>query len=222
MRPCTLDDVLDLESLSDPQGSPDGRRVAVVATRRDPDEDRDRSTVEVVDLADGTRTPLTHGPTDRSPRWSPDGRWLAFLRGEDGPAQVHLLPVTGGEPRRLTELPLGVSELTWSPDGTRLAVTAAELPEGAEPHDPVVITRLVSKADGSGRLGALTVHAHVVAVDSGETTRLTEGELVVREPAWSPDGSRIALVTALHERRDLDAVTHVFTVPATGGELTQL
>lgn len=222
MRACTIDDLLGLESLSDPQCSPDGRRAAVVSTRADRGQDRNVTTIDAVDLVSGERTPLTRGPADRSPRWSPDGRWLAFLRGEDGPAQVWLLPVGGGEPHRLTELPLGVTELAWSPDGTRLAVAAPELPEGAQPHDPVVVTRLVSKSDGSGRLGPMTVHAHLVDVDGGGTTRLTEGELVVRELAWAPDGSRLALVTATHDRRDLDAVSHVFTVPAAGGELAQV
>ena len=179
LRACTLDDLLGLESLSDPQCAPDGTRAAVVVTRRDPDEDRDRTHVEAVDLVSGARLPLTSGPGDRAPRWSPDGRWLAFLRGDDGPTQVWLLPTAGGEAHRLSDLPLGAGELAWSPDSRRLAVTAPELPEQAQPHDPVVITRLGSKADGTGRLGPLTVHAHVIEVDSGEATRLTAGELVV-------------------------------------------
>ena len=222
VRPCTLDDLLDLEALSDPQTSPDGTHVAVVASRRDVAADRDRSTVDVVEVCSGERRSLTRGPADRAPRWSPDGRTLAFLRADDGPAQVWLLPVDGGEARRLTELPLGAGELAWSPDGRRLAVTAPERPEGAAPEDPVVVTRLVSKADGTGRLGPLTVHAHVVDVRTGATTRLTAGDHVVRDLAWSPDGSELALVTAVHDSRDLDAVTHVFTVPADGGELRQV
>lgn len=223
MRPCTLNDVLDLEQLHDPQSSPDGLRVALVVTRRDVEEDRDCSTVEVVqDLMTGARRRLTQGPQDTAPRWSPDGHWLAFLRAQDGPAQVWLLPTTGGEPHRLTELPLGVAELTWSPDSATLAVTAPELPESAEPHDPVVVTRLLSKSDGRGRLGPLTVHAHTVEVSTGATTRLTSGDLLVRDLAWAPDGSRLALVTAEHDDRHLDAVSHVFSVPATGGALRQV
>ena len=226
MRPCTLDDLLALEHLSDPQTSPDGARAAVVVTRADPGQDRDVRTIEVVELADGRRTRLTLGPADSSPRWSPDGQWLAFLRAQDGPAQVWLLPAAGGEPHRLTDLPLGAGEPVWAPDSSRLAVAAPELPEGAQPHDPVVVTRLAHKADGTGRLGQLTVHAHVVAVADGATTRLTSGELVVRDLAWSPDGERLALVTSAHETRDLDAVSHVFTVAAGpgrgGGELHQV
>lgn len=215
-RPCTLEDLLDLESLSDPQASPDGARVAVVVTRRDPDEDRDRSHVEVVDVETGQRLPLTRGGGDRSPRWSPDGRWLAFLRAEDGPAQVWLLPTAGGEPHRLTELPLGVSELAWAPDGRRLAIAAAEVPDGAQPHDPVLVTRLVSKADGTGRLGAMSVHGYVVDIDSGQTTRLTSGELAVRDLVWAPDGDEVVLVTAAHDERDLDGVCHLFAASLDG------
>ena len=222
MRPCTLDDLLDLESLTDPQVDPDGARAAVVVTRRDAEQDRDCSHLELVDLPSGRRTRLTRGTGDRAPRWSPDGRWLAFLRADDGPGQVWLLPVGGGEPYALTALPLGVSELDWSPDGTRLAVTAPELPDGHEASAPVVVDRLVSKADGSGRLGPLTVHLHVVDVADGAARALTSGDLVVRDVAWSPVGDRIALVTARHEGRDLDAVSHVFTVAADGGPLVQV
>jgi dipeptidyl aminopeptidase/acylaminoacyl peptidase len=222
LRSCTLDDLLDLESLSDPHCAPAADRAAVVVTRRDPHEDRDRMHIDSVDLITGARLSLTRGPSDRSPRWSPDGRWLAFLRAEDGPAQVWLLPIAGGEARRLTELPLGVGELAWSPDGSRLAVTAPEQPEQAQPHDPVLVTRLVSKADGMGRLGPMTVHAHVVDVETGSVTRLTSGDYVVRDLAWSPGGDRLVLTTALHDVRDLDAVTHLFEVAADGGELRRL
>jgi dipeptidyl aminopeptidase/acylaminoacyl peptidase len=222
VRPCTLDDLMDLESLADLQVRPDGTSAAVVVTRRDREQDRDAAHLELVDLASGTRSRLTRGAADRAPRWSPDGRWLAFLRADDGPAQVWLLPVDGGEPYALTDLPLGVSELDWSPDGTRLAVTAPVLPDGHEASAPVVVDRLVSKADGSGRLGPLTVHLHVVQVEDGTVRALTSGDLVVRDVAWSPLGDRIALVTASHEGRDLDAVTHVFTVGTDGGPLVQV
>lgn len=222
LRPCTLDDLLDLESLSDPQCSSAAGLAAVVVTRRDPHEDRDRTHIDGVDLVTGERLALTRGPADRSPRWSPDGRWLAFLRAEDGPAQVWLLPTAGGEARRLTELPLGIGELVWSADSSRLAVTAPEQPEQAQPHDPVVVTRLVSKADGMGRLGPMTVHAHVLDVQTGTATRLTSGEHVVRDLAWSPGGERLVLATALHDARDVDGVTHLFEVAAHGGELRRL
>lgn len=222
MRPCTLDDLMDLESLADPQVHPDGACAAVVVSRRDVEQDRDASHLELVDLTSGERSRLTRGTADRSPRWSPDGRHLAFLRAADGPAQVWLLPSGGGEPYALTDLPLGVGELDWSPDGTRLALTAPVLPDGHEKTAPVVVDRLVSKADGSGRLGPLTVHLHVVDVADGAVRALTSGDLVVRDVAWSPAGDRIALVTAEHEGRDLDAVSHVFTVAADGGPLQQV
>jgi dipeptidyl aminopeptidase/acylaminoacyl peptidase len=222
VRACTLDDLLDLEQLSDPQSSADGDRVAVVVTRRDAGEDRDAMHVEAVDLATGERHRLTQGPSDRSPRRNASHRPSGDQRGEDGPAQVWLLPTAGGEPHRLTEFPLGVSELTWSPDGQCLAVAAPAVPDDHEPSNPVVVTRLVSKMDGTGRLGPLTVHAHMIPVDGGESTPLTSGDLVVRGLAWAPAGDQLALVTARHDERDLDGVAHVFTVAAAGGELQQV
>ena len=103
-RSLELDDLFRLQFVSDAQISPDGPRVAYVVTQADVEADENRSRVYVVDVADPAgREPraLTSGPADSSPRWSPDGRWLAFVAkraGDDRP-QVWLLPTAGGEAR---------------------------------------------------------------------------------------------------------------------------
>src|SRR6266542_4555774 len=83
----------------------------------------------LVALTDGSAAPsrFTNGPRDFWPRFSPDGRWLAFLRageGDDSKPQIHVMPVSGGEPRQLCEHPLGVERFAWSPDSRRIAYVA--------------------------------------------------------------------------------------------------
>src|SRR6266511_5115645 len=111
-----------------PTLSPDGRLVAVALTRIDLEGDVYRSEIWVMPT-DGSSPPnrFTNGPRDHWPRFSPDGRWLAFLRaGEEIGAkpQIQVMPVGGGEPRQICEHPLGVEALAWSPDSTRIAYVA--------------------------------------------------------------------------------------------------
>src|SRR5919202_4128400 len=118
-------DLAALRIPSHPAVSPDGRLAAVTVTRLDLEEDEYRSQLWLIPTDGGRARPLTHGHRDDLARWSPDGRWLAFLRaGKDEPAQLHVMPVDGGESRRVTDLQLGVTDYAWSPDSTRIAFVA--------------------------------------------------------------------------------------------------
>src|SRR5690348_8888920 len=125
MRP---DDVYDLTSAGQPRLSPDGRVIAYVVTRIDRDESAYRSAIWVVPV-DGSEEPrqFTSGERhDSSPRWSPDGRWLAFASDRDGEekkakAQLFVMPAHGGEARKLTDSDEAVEALVWSPDSSRIA-----------------------------------------------------------------------------------------------------
>ena len=129
-RPVTAQDLTRLRGVSDPQISPDGRRVAFVMTTASQERDEYLSNVWVVDVNGGEPRRLTTGPTkDTLPRWSPDGRWLAFAsdRGTKKKPQLYAMPADGGEATQLTDLPNGVfgqGGVAWSPDSTRLAFVA--------------------------------------------------------------------------------------------------
>ena len=109
-RPITETDLLKFQWVTDPQISPDGREVAYVLVQVNEKEDRyDTSLWSVATSGSGAPKRLTAGPRDSSPRWSPDGRTVAFVRapGEKDKPQIFLLPMSGGEARKLTDLPKG-------------------------------------------------------------------------------------------------------------------
>lgn len=126
-----VEDLFRLHRVSDPQISPDGRSIAYVVTDPIKSDNRTDSDIWVVN-ADGTGMPrqLTNSPKqDRHPRWSPDGKWIAFESTRDGDSQIYLLSVAGGEPRKLTNLSMGAAQAVWSPDGRTIAFVSAVYPE---------------------------------------------------------------------------------------------
>lgn len=137
-RGITAADLYRFTFVSDPQLSPDGATVAFVQTTIDREDDAYRSRLWVVP-ADGSAPPrrFTGGPNDSAPRWSPDGRTLAFLAkrgGADEKAQVWLIGARGGEAWPLTDLAEGAADPRWSPDGSRIACTSkAPADAAAEP-----------------------------------------------------------------------------------------
>lgn len=225
MNRVTVDDLLAVRTPEQPALSPDGTRIAFVLRTTDRDGDRDARALWQVPATGGAPTPLTHAATDSTPVWSPDGSQLAFLRAQDGPAQIWLLPAGGGEARGLTTLPLGAGAPTWSPDGTRIAFTApvdgAALPgETAETilarrSAPASTDRLGYKADGAGNLGTLVQQLHVLDVASEMVTVLTHGRSHASDPFWSPDGTLLAYSTSVEDDADLTMRIPVFVRSST-------
>jgi Tol biopolymer transport system component len=135
-RAMTLDDLFAFHRVTDPQISPDGRLVAYVVTDVVMTDNTTNSDLWLV-AADGSSAPrrLTNSPkADSHPRWSPDGRWIAFDSTRDGDSQVYLLPLAGGEPRKLTTVSTGASGAVWSPDGKSLAFVSEVFAEYS--HQP--------------------------------------------------------------------------------------
>jgi dipeptidyl aminopeptidase/acylaminoacyl peptidase len=227
----TPEDVYQLTGATDPRLSPDGSRVAYVVWSIDREENQYRSSIWLV-ATDGSSPPqrFTSGPKrDTSPRWSPDGRWLAFLSNrETEKLQLHVIPSAGGEARRLTDLNEDAGDPRWSPDGTRIAFVSRVPDPAYEEKDekkraPRRFRRLSYKLDNVGWTGDRRQHVFVVDADgSGEPRQLTSGDYEDAGPAWSPDGSKIAFGSGRDDDWDITGVEDIHVVDAEGGEPTKL
>lgn len=206
-RPFELDDFYDLAVPSEPRLAPDGSSYAFVLTQADRELDLRASSIWLGAL-DGERRRLTPGPSDLAPRFSPDGRTLAYL-GEDaeGVAQVHLIGLeAGASPTRLTALGLGAGPAEWSPDGSCLAFSAyvdttpadgdADSPTAGK--QPVVVEEMGYKLDGFGLRRGLREHVFIVDVATREVRQITDGDRDCHAPLWSPDGATLAYTTHVY------------------------
>jgi dipeptidyl aminopeptidase/acylaminoacyl peptidase len=225
----SLDDLTKMRRVSDPDLSPDGSRVAYEVHTTDPKEDRHETHIWMTTW-DGRETArLTSGKDSEStPRWSPDGRYLAFLssrRDENETSQLWLLPRGGGEAEKITELPGGVEDFDWAPDSRRLALVVSD-PEpeesdkagaGKKPKKPIVIDRFQFKVDVYGYLDARHDHIQVLDRETRKLDVLTSGPYDDGLPSWSPDGKTIAFVSKRGPDPDRTDNWDVFAVDAHPG-----
>ncbi len=236
----TIDHYFELASVSDPQISPEGDWIAYTVNRSDLEEDKSRSRVWLVPARGGDPVAMTaEGESSSRPRWSPDGKYLAFLSArDDGQTQVWSLFRRGGEAVQLTDTAQSVSAFEWSPDSTRMLLllqdpSPQELAKKEQGDDykeetapPWVIDRRQFKTDYVGYLDRRRTHVHVLDIASGEITQLTSGDYDDSQPAWSPDGSRIVFTSNRTENPDSNYNTDIWHVSSdpekASGKLTQV
>lgn len=227
-------DYAGIQTLTDPQVSPDGQWVAYVVATNDREADEPRSAVWMVSWDGGERVPLTNPAKGiRAPRWSPDGRFLSFISAAAGSGsdQIMLLDRRGGAPRALTGDTAQIGAYAWSPDGRRLAVVmdrgaagvkAAQGGAAGKPPQPIVIDALHFKQDEDGYLGAgQGRHLYLVDVESQKIEALVSDAGFNEDlPAWCPDGRRIAFVRTRDQGPDADGMEDIDVTEARAGGAT--
>lgn len=195
-------DLRGIVSLSDPQISPDGSRIAFVRSTQDFSRDRRHARLMLFDLRSRSLRALTFDRGAGEPRWSPKGSLLAFLSpgvergaGKDK-KQIFVLRFDGGDPQQITRAPQGVDEYAWSPNGAAFAYVMQDAPPKRE------ISFRVGDNDYLHQGVSMPSHLWVVNARGGTARRLTSGSwsLAIADPyvtppvSWSADGSKIAFV----------------------------
>jgi dipeptidyl aminopeptidase/acylaminoacyl peptidase len=227
-------DLFSLEAATDTQISPDGSKIAYVRRSGDIMTDRMRPSIWLVDTRSSEQTPLAAGPGAHSqPRWSPDGKRLAYVStGEGSAAQLFVRWMASGESVRITGLPDSPTSLAWSPDGRRIAYTmfvpgeglklgaSPAKPEGAQWAPPLEVhSDIQYRTDEEGYLKPGFSHIFLVSADGGAPRQLSFGSVHDNGPlSWTPDGEAIVFSSNRSpnwSREPLDSEVYSLD-PATG------
>jgi dipeptidyl aminopeptidase/acylaminoacyl peptidase len=184
-RPVVIDDLYDIRYATDAQLRADGRQIAFVRTSVSRGRDRYDSVVYLADVATGVAGRVGIG---QQPRFSPDGRTLAYTRGAE-------LWCADPEPRRVAVLPGPIRELAWHPLGHQISCVATVSARSAEPPGVHRIRGRVYKLDGAGLVYDRHPEAFIVDIRAGAVAPLVSATRGVTSVCWAPDGERIAFIT---------------------------
>lgn len=210
-RAMTFEDVLAIKNVSDAQVSPDGKWVAYVVTSADMKENANDSDVWLVSTSGGEPVRLTTSKkNDTQPRWSPDGKRIAFASAREEKPQIFLISPFGGEAEKLTDSKSGVQSFQWAPDGDRIAYVAQQepTPDEEKKQKDKDDAQVVDKNFKLARIW-------VIDVNTKKAVELVKGEYNASDPQWSPDGRWLAFVTNPTPRADDGVLSDIWVINVT-------
>jgi dipeptidyl aminopeptidase/acylaminoacyl peptidase len=208
-RPIAETDLYAFKWVADPRISPDGAEILYTQVTVTAKHDNYRTAIWIVPSSGGPARLITAGPRDSAPRWSPDGKRIAFLRsgekdGKPEPAQICILETGVGEARPLTDMPKGAGAPVWSPSGRTIAfLSTTEAKDfdkkktDEEKSDVKVISRAVYRSNGLGyidaeRVGHLwTVEVPALLTETVKAKQITNDKYEESAPVWSKDETRV-------------------------------
>ncbi|MGH9940693.1 MAG: TolB family protein, partial [Blastocatellia bacterium] len=236
----TIQDIFNLETVSDPQISPDGKRIVYVRQFAEIMTDRRCSNLWIINFDGTDHRPLTTGNfNDASPRWSPDGKQIIYISNRDqtsgSPPQIYRRWMDTGETAKLTNLTQAPAGIALSPDGKWISFTMhvpdapASIikmpapPEGARWAEPAkVIDKLVYRFNGAGYLKPGYTHLFVLPSEGGTPRQISSGKFQhggaafgASEAVWTPDGKYLLMSANRnqdYEREARDANVYEFSV----------
>jgi len=232
------EDLYRLELIAGCEIAPDGERVVYSLQRIDKKKQKKYANLWMVPTKGGQEKQFTYGEqVDRQPRWSPNGKEIAFLsnRGYEKQTQIYIIAVDGGEARQLTQMKGDWGKLVWSPDGKKLLcqfrkkdkeILEREKDEAKKKLGVVArhIKRVFYKEDGQGYLPHERWHLWVIDGRTGKGKQLTDSKVYDEwEPQWSPDGKSIVFCSNRSSEPDLDPeAIDLYMISAQGGRMRKI
>ena len=196
-NPLTPQSLMSLRRLSDLEFSPDGSRIAIVVAEP-PKSDQHHSHIWTFDTSNISFRQLTFSEkSESSPKWSPDGKSLAFLSNRDANQQIYLLSMAGGEAAPLTKGKRDISRFNWSHDGKQIAFLAADAKTEAEEKKEKEKddARVADHDNKNARLWLLTLADH-------SERAITPANFAVSDVAWFPDDKTLTVSATDHPESD--------------------
>ena len=212
----TPEPAINVRTVSDLRFAPDGERVAFVVSEPPKGTERRRH-IWLLDVKSKAVRQFTNSQkTEDSPRWSPDGKRLAFLSDREQFRQIYLISLEGGEAQPLTEGKRGIQSFSWSPDGKQIAFLAPEAKTEKEEQkeEDKDDARVVDKDDKLARVW-------LIDVEGKKTRQLTSGRWKVNDAQWVPDGTRLIVSATEHPESD-DETNRIYSLNISDGKLTEL